>query len=615
MNYNYNFALGSVLFMSLTLVFYLRQNRMKDQQDRLYTLMLFGGLTAVVFDFIAAALEPSAAALPLWSLYAVNYLFLLGEQICLPAFFMYSVSAAGLSRRLQGALRVLPLLPFFLILLLMAASPFGDWGIFYIDAEHIYCAGAAHWLLYAVSLLYMLGSCAVLAANYRRIDRRKRFFIFFFVAFVLCAIAFQMRHPRYLLTTSATALALTAMYYALRAPGEQEDPFTGALCRPVLPELLKNYYDEKRPFTLLLYTVLNYNELLRAYGPQLSDGLLAALADWLKGGGHGDSVVFMNDADYVLVSNGELSQEQLHTRRQQAPATLVVEGSELPVKLAMAALLCHADDPLEQSLTAMDFLFRKLREEQREDVFVADDEFRRRCGRLGMLEASMDRISREGKAVLLAQSVRSLSGTPAMLDLSLGLLHEELRDISADDLLMAIQQSGNVAWYYKNLVSLAGERARHTGDGVRFCLPLLPGFLIQDDMATRLFDLVDAAGMEPRRIVLRFQEEDAAVELPVIRDNIRRLAAFGYGFRLDGFAEGYTDMSLLGTLPLDMVMLDKSLIKYAVSSQRGQDLLVSVVGILRDSGKEIVCDGVDSPEEAQAAKAAGAALCRGDWCE
>ena len=231
MGYNYNFALTSILFMSLTMVFYLRQNRMRDTQDHIYTVMLFGGLTAVLFDFIAAAIEPLGTQLPVWLSYLCNMLFILGEQLCLPAFMVFSLLAAGKYNRMRKTVRRLIMIPFLIVALLTLIAPLCTLGIFYIGAENVYCQGATHWCLYAATGLYMSGSYLVLLLNYRAVDRPKRRSILFFGAVLLLALVLQVLYPRYLLATSATALALTAMYYVLRAPGVQADPSTGALHR------------------------------------------------------------------------------------------------------------------------------------------------------------------------------------------------------------------------------------------------------------------------------------------------------------------------------------------------------------------------------------------------
>lgn len=618
MGYNYNFALGSVLFLGLTAAFYLRQRRMRDMQDHLFTIMLFGGLAAVFFDFLAAAVEPGALALPVWFLYLINMLFVLGEHICLPAFFLYTLVATEHFDRLTRPARLAVLLPFAIVVCLLALSPFGTSGIFYIDGAHIYRPGATHWVLYAVAGLYMALSCVMLITSFRNTARVKRVIILLFAGLIFLAMLVQIYLPRYLLVTSAAALALTAMYYVMRAPGEQVDPFTGAFCRVMLPSILKNLREKNKRCTLVLYSVLNYDEIARTHGTQLSDGLLASLSDWLRARYRGGAVVYMNGAEFAVVTGGVLDAEALRAIRQQAPAALAVDDSDIRVQLALAAIVHHDGDAAESTINAIDFLFRQMREERSEELLIADAAFQERCERLARLESSMDRIVREGDPVLLTQPVQYAHGAqdsaPAMLDVSLSLRHGELDGVTPGELLTAIRQSGNTRWYYERLCALTGAKAQDTDGSVRFCLPLFAAVLIQDEMADMLFDLVTDAGMDPRRIVLRLSEDDVQDELPVVSDNIRRLAAFGFGFRLDGFAEGYTDVSLLSDLPIGTVMIDRSLIKNARGSARSQALLGCVIRILVETGKEVVCAGVDSAGDAAAARAVGAPMLHGKWC-
>lgn len=613
MVYNYNFSLGSILFLGLTAAFYLRQRRMRDLQDRLYTVMLCGGLLAVIFDFVSALCD--GGDLPLTLHYACNMLFILGEHICLPAFFFFTVSASERYSSLSRATKALALLPFAVVVGLLALSPFGTGGIFYLDSQQVYRAGATHWTLYASAAVYIVAACATLARNYRVIGRTKLIFVIVFGLVIISAMLTQIYYPQYLLTTAATALALTAMYYLMLAPGEQVDPFTGAFCRPVLPAVLKDLADKNKRCTLVLYSLLNYRGIVNTHGPRLSDALLVAMSDWLRDAFPGDVVVYMNGAKFAVIVDSVLDARALTALRRQAPTELMAENCQIPVGLTLAALVHDEDSPLEKSLNAMDFLFRQMEEEQREEVFVAGAAFREKCSRLVRLEASMARIAREGTPFLLLEPVRRAAeppaSSPAVLDLSLGLLHQELRDVSPEELHFAVKQSGHIRWYYQQLTALAGEQAATVAPGVRFCLPLFSSVLIQDEMATRLFDLVTAAGLDPRRIVFRFAEKDVDSELPVVTDNIRRMAAFGFSFRLDGFAHGHTDMSLLSKLPISAVMIDASLLRQARTNERSRALLVCVVSILSQAGKEVVCAGVDSPLEAEIARSAGVRLYHG----
>lgn len=618
MAYNYNFALGSVLFMGLTAAFYLRQRRMRDLQDHLFTLMLFGGLAAVFFDFLAAALEPSALSLPQWLLYTINTLFIIGEQLCLPAFFIYSLTATGRYARMGWTARTLTLLPFMLILCLLIISPLGQSGIFYIDEAHIYRPGATHKALYVVAGLYMISSCVLLLFNFHNIDRVKRRLIPLVVGLILCAMLVQIFRPQLLLATAATALALTTMYYLMRSPGEQIDPFTLAYCRPMLPAVLQDLREKKQSCTLLLYSLLNLDEIVRIQGPEFSDSLLTALSAYLRSTFDDDAVIYMNDSEFTVVAGGGLDADALAAFRQQAPVSLSVDGFDVPVKLAMAALDHHWDYPMEKTLTAMDFLFRQMAQSQRADLIIADAAFRAKCERLTQLESSIEQILQEGTPRLITRPVRDAASEagapPAILDVSLSLSHELLEQIAPEELLVFIRQSGNLLWYYEKLISLTGEKAAETDPDIRFCLPLFSAVLIQDDMAPKLYKLVTAAGMDPGRVLLRLLEKDISGVLPVVADNIRRLADCGFRLRLDGFAEGFTDVSLLSALPIHSVMIDRSLLKHAKTNERSQALLGCVVQILLETGKEVICAGVDADADADAARAAGARLIHGQWC-
>lgn len=607
MYYNINYAVGSIPFLLLTIVFYFGQKRLRDERDSIFSHMLLLSLYALVFDVLSALLDARRLACPGWALYAVNALSLLAMQGCLPAFFYYSLASAGLMGKI-GKRRLWVLIPFVATAALLLPG-LGRSGIFFIDEGHAYQHGAAHFTLYVNAAFYLVTSLCTLFGRRRSMLPVKRTVTFSFMAVLLAAMLLQMRFPRYMITTPATALALTVMYYVLQSPTEMTDPLTEAYSRMLLPSLLRSRDESGRPYTLLLHSLYSFDEMAQMYGFELSEKLLAAYSALLRDVYAGEIVVYMDTSEFTVVLDGGLDEEEIRRRVDKMPLSLAVAGYELPLRVGYAAIVHDAEDAgsVESVMTAMDFLYQRLRESQSDKLLLAGGAFREECDRMARLESSAQEIAAEGAPRLLTTDVRDAAGKTAWTRAELRFAHEAAQNAAPVEVMNAIGRAGAIRQYYEKLFEACGKAGL-----CNVCLSLPPLACIRSDSADRLLQMTEQAGLRANEVMFTISEQDAAAGLPVMRDNILALARMGFALQIDQFADGYTDLSTLGRLPVQSVEISAGLLKRCRDSERHRRLLRCLADIAHGSGKRVVCAGADTDADVSNALAAGADFVRAE---
>ncbi|MDO5112351.1 MAG: EAL domain-containing protein [Clostridia bacterium] len=611
MTYVYNYSLGSILFGVLTLAFFFRQRRLRDLQDRLFALMLVCAFFACVFDALAGAMEAHALRYPVWLLYAVNMLFLLTMQTCLPCVLQYSLCAAGKLRGYPFVVRTAFTLPYLFIVACTLLSPFGKLGIFYIDAAHRYCYGATHLLLYINASLYMAMTTAILVGNFKTIQKQKRIVILIFSAIVFLAMLLQVLFPRYLLTASATMLAVTGMFYVLQSPLEQHDPLTGAYSRMLLPSLLQNYHDRGTDYTLLLFLLRSFDQLNVAFGPEAGEEVLRQLAEDLRERFPNDVVVYMDTAEFTVACDRVVPQEELKLMHATLPRAILTQNHKVPVDLCMAAVLHEDTESPRTVLTATEYLYQRLRSYRGSDMLFADAAFQAECTRQIKLEADMERILADGMPTLLFDPILLMGRTPCGTDALLNIRHAAAEGVEPMQLYTACEQLG-YAWQYLSLcLQAAAPFSGQFSPGCRIYFPLPIFLCMSADAAARIEGMVHEASLSPEQVGFYLPEAQAASALPSALEAIDALAAMGFSFRLDSFAEGYTDVSILTTFPVSAVRIGGELFSKAARDLRQLKLLRGTVDILRRVGIEVICGGIDCTDDASVAAAADVTMIQG----
>ncbi len=255
-----------------------------------------------------------------------------------------------------------------------------------------------------------------------------------------------------------------------------------------------------------------------------------------------------------------------------------------------------------------------MRLSQSDKIIYADAEYKNASAATMQLESALDSYFSENKS-------SALTLTP-ILDIGGAIVAEEARFsppksisqyISYSQFLQIIGQNGLSLEYYRAIFKYLGHRRKLYSDDRRLCLHMLTAAFIQEDIADKILELVYSSGFEPYQIMFSIDEADIALSLPALNNNIKSLANRGFAFMADSFAEGYTDMALLLSLPLSFIRLHESLLRDAVNNARSSALLKGLLGVLADVGTVAICSGIEDEHDERIAIEAGAVLFQGSY--
>lgn len=280
MQYVLDYCVISFLFLSITTCFYMRQKKVHNLRHRVYGCMIVLGLCSLAFDFLAGALD--GAKLPAAMLCTVNIIYLMCVQLSGPVFLIYALVLTGVYPRLSKLNIGVIFAPFGFVAALLLMSPFCRWGIFYIDPSGIYCHGALHITLYVVMVLYIISGAVVVISQHRHVRRKKRLTVYGFISITFVAMLVQMLLPNYLVNTTANALALTMMYFVLESPSENIDALTGTFNSTAMPQLIREYYEQGKPFTAVIFVLESFKLINHTMGVRRGDALLIDFAAYLE---------------------------------------------------------------------------------------------------------------------------------------------------------------------------------------------------------------------------------------------------------------------------------------------------------------------------------------------
>lgn len=155
--------------------------------------------------------------------------------------------------------------------------------------------------------------------------------------------------------------------------------------------------------------------------------------------------------------------------------------------------------------------------------------------------------------------------------------------------------------------------------------PLLKGFsgyvsinfsrstLLDEDFVQKILDISKTSPDLKRRVILELTEADqySRMDMPKAHAQIQKLRNFGYRIAMDDFGTGYSGLSLLHSMPIDVVKIDKVFVDSIEDQPSSRDLMEAMVDMIQKLKLTVVVEGVESWKQVQILKSVGVSYVQG----
>ncbi|MBR4201418.1 MAG: EAL domain-containing protein [Oscillospiraceae bacterium] len=124
-------------------------------------------------------------------------------------------------------------------------------------------------------------------------------------------------------------------------------------------------------------------------------------------------------------------------------------------------------------------------------------------------------------------------------------------------------------------------------------------------------EIVDAAGVQRNMINFEITESVAAKDYDHLAQVIARLREKGFQFSIDDYGTGYSNMSSLFSLGVDIIKIDKSILWNAEHSDSGMTLLKVSIELVHKMEKKALMEGVETEAHIKILKELGCEYLQG----
>lgn len=177
--------------------------------------------------------------------------------------------------------------------------------------------------------------------------------------------------------------------------------------------------------------------------------------------------------------------------------------------------------------------------------------------------------------------------------------------------LAIAEATGRTGELTRLVMARALEECPPSASGLDISVNLAPRDVIREGFAETLAGIVRDAGEDPKTVVLEVTER-ALLADP--RRTAAQLAAFraaGFRIALDDFGAGWSSLSQLRHLPLDLIKLDRELAEALPTDPGARAMTGMIVALSWQLGIACSIEGVESEAVASAARSLGVTLMQG----
>jgi diguanylate cyclase (GGDEF)-like protein/PAS domain S-box-containing protein len=369
------------------------------------------------------------------------------------------------------------------------------------------------------------------------------------------------------------------------------------------------------PFALLLLDVDRFKLFNDAHSYALGDEVLKALARALSQGLAGrNEVMHLGEDEFAVVAPWAKTDPQVEElidevrRVVSAPLRLAQHNFFIDVSMGVAAFPTHAREP-ERLLRAADAAMHDAKHTPGTSVTRAAARFEQGSSEALAQEQALRAGIRDGEFHLVYEP--KIHADSAMLIGFEALARWNrpgMGTISPLHFIATAERTGLISALGTTILTETcrqiAEWRRALGGSVPIAVNVSPMQLLDPDFPDIVAHTLRRFDVPAHLLSLEITETAAVAHLEQACEQLRRIRALGVDVALDDFGAGFSSLSMLRSLPVQAVKIDRSLIDPmpaddAVAVVRAICALASALSLA------VVAEGVESEDHALAARDAG----------
>lgn len=389
----------------------------------------------------------------------------------------------------------------------------------------------------------------------------------------------------------------------------QYDPLTGLMNRTAFRQLLERlvcFRARDQIMALLLLDIDRFEQVNDAYSYEHGDEVLKEVANRLSQcvGDAGLVARFGGDEFACVLTKVENMNEVMRMAemiRTSVSRPIDVSDQVFQVTLSIGVSFCPMDATESESFIqhANIAMYRAKEKGDRVQVFKPSMHVQIRQHLL--LENELRTAIHREDFILLYQPQLDLKEHKITgVEVLVRWQHPEAGFISPAQFIPIAEETGLIVplgeWVLRHACRQCREWVQ-AGHEIQVAVNVSSRQLLEGNLIDLVQDVLHESSLPPRLLELEVTESLFIEKPEKVIGAISRLKEMEVRFALDDYGTGYSILSYLKRLPLDVIKLDQSFIRGVTKDRHDQAIVRSTITLARHLGLEVAAEGVETPEQ------------------
>lgn len=393
------------------------------------------------------------------------------------------------------------------------------------------------------------------------------------------------------------------------------DKLTDLPNRTVLMQRLKEYCQQADGSLRCILVIVNIDRFKlfnQSQGHVAGDQVLRAFAARLKEAlGAGAELMRIAGDEFAIVDPGASNTRDIADRLQNACVqALVVPGGDyfIDASMGMAVFPEHADNA-EGLLRAANAAMYQAKRIPGTSLAMAEQSFEQMSSKALENEQALRKGIKNEEIYLDYQpKVCAVTGKLLGFEALARWQRPGIGLVSPVEFIAIAERTGLIKELGAMLLAracrqIAAWRAE-LGDCVPVAVNVSPIQLLHRGFPQLVEQIVAETGIPKQALTLEITESAAVVNLDDTRIQLKHLCQLGIHIAMDDFGTGFSSLSMLRTLPLSTLKIDRGLID-PLPARDAVEVVTAICQLAKALDMRVVAEGIETLEHAMAARDAG----------
>lgn len=603
MNYSFNLgvAVSSLLICIVNLIYTFIMGRTDKVQNKLFICILcilsINSITGIASAVIG--LYPDRVADPEYASEVSRYAYFVTHTALCPVFYYYVSRISLVSTRLGNWKVALLSLPFFVTELMALINPLTHW----VWSKGLNLEFRREWgeiLIYIAAALYYVMALIVFTRSWTYIAGKRKVAIVFSFVLVAAGVFVQLLDKNLKVEVLAESIGFTGAMMAVENEDDRIDFGTMFYNRIALSYDVGGCMKNHRKLSVIVLRINNYEVINRLAGNEETNVLSDILSGFLTSLVKRYYIYVPNDSTFVMTlydtPGKEVDQlvDKLSARMEEP-----WEYQDFSIQISSTILVTQMPEQIREVSELFYMIDSPVPQKELKPVMKEHDLdyiMRRQA-----VEKAIIRGFTDNSFEVYYQPTYHIDGRIHGAEALTRMNDKELGRIFPDEFIPVAEQTGMIDdlddYVLEEVCKFirSGIPQKYGVVNINVNLSVLqcmkPGFI------RNINRIVEQYGIKKRSINFEITESIAADDYRILSKVIKQLKDDGYLFSMDDYGTGYSNVSAIFSLNLDVIKIDKSILWGAEKSKLGMIVLENTIRMIRQMEKKILVEGVETKEQ------------------